>query len=323
MKKALITGITGQDGSYLAELLLSKEYDVHGMVRRTSTFNRERIDHLKKKVHLHYADLEDTSSICRIVKIIQPDEIYHLAAMSHVQISSDMPEYTFDTNAQGTTRLLEAVRLSETTPRIYNAATSELFGGCNEGELLTEESAFRPKSPYAISKLYGYWTMRHYRDAYGLKTWNGILFNHESPRRGENFITRKISLSIAKILSNKQKYLEVGNIEARRDWGYAPDYVKAMWMMLQTNNPDDYVIATGETHSVKEFIQKAFFFAGIENWKRYTKINRSYVRRVDVNCLCGDATKAFNMFGWKPKVKFESLVEIMVRSDMEKEGLVK
>lgn len=319
MKKAFLTGTTGQDGSYLSELLLNKGYEVHGMIRRTSAFNRERIDHIKNKnFHLYYGDLEDTSSLCHLMKDILPDEVYHLASMSHVQISNDIPEYTFDTNSVGTVRLLEAIRLADVNPCIYNAATSELFGGCKSGELLNEKSMMHPRSPYAISKLYSYWIMRYYRDAYGMKTWNGILFNHESPRRGENFITRKITLSIARILAGKQKYLEVGNMDAKRDWGYAPDYVNAMNLMLQSPRPDDYVIATGETHSVREFIEKSFDYAGITDWGRYVKISDAYKRPVDVGCLCGDPTKAFHMLGWKPSVDFDELIRIMMKADMEK-----
>jgi GDPmannose 4,6-dehydratase len=326
MKKALITGITGQDGSYLTEQLLGEdysllgeEYEVHGLLRRTSHFNRQNIDHIHdKRLHLYYCDLEDTSSLCHLMKKVQPDEVYHLAGMSHVKISNDIPEYTFDTNAIGTTRLLEAVRIADINPCIYNAATSELFGGSDS--MLNEESPFHPRSPYAISKLHSYWTMRYYRDAYGLKTWNGIMFNHESPRRSENFITRKITLSIAKILDGKQDYLEVGNIEARRDWGYAPDYTRAMTMMLHSGTPDDYVIATGETHSVKEFIVKACEYSGVD-YQKILKINPSYIRDVDVNCLIGDSTKARERLGWKPMVLFNELVRLMVNNDLEKVSL--
>jgi GDPmannose 4,6-dehydratase len=249
------------------------------------------------------------------MKDIRPDEVYHLASMSHVQISNDIPEYTFDTNAQGTVRLLEAVRLADLNPCIYNAATSELFGGSSG--LLNEESPMHPKSPYAISKLYSYWTMRYYRDAYGFYTWNGILFNHESPRRGENFITRKITLSLARILAGEQKHLEVGNLDARRDWGFAPDYVEAMWMMLQSCKPDDYVIATGKSYSVREFIEEACGIAGL-NPKKIVKVNPSYIRPLDVDCLCGDASKARRNLFWEPTVDFYGLVRIMMKADMEK-----
>lgn len=262
--------------------------------------------------------MEDTSSLCHLMKDIRPDEVYHLASMSHVQISNDIPEYTFDTNAQGTVRLLEAIRIADIYPRIYNAATSELFGGSSM--ILDEESPMHPRSPYAISKLYSYWTMRYYRDAYGMNTWNGILFNHESPRRGENFITRKITLSIARILSGKQKMLEVGNVAARRDWGYAPDYVEAMWRMLQSKQPDDYVIATGEAHSVNEFIVKACDVAGVDP-DMIVKVNKKYIRPLDVGCLRGDSSKAFKNLGWEPKVCFNELVAIMMRADIEKEGI--
>jgi GDPmannose 4,6-dehydratase len=318
MKKAFIDGTTGQDGSYLSELLLTKGYEVHGLIRRTSHFNRDNIDHIKNKdFHLYYGDLEDTSSLCHLMKDIRPDEVYHLASMSHVQISNDIPEYTFDTNAVGTVRLLEAIRLADINPCIYNAATSELFGGCKPGELLNEESKMHPRSPYAISKLYSYWMMRYYRDAYGMKTWNGILFNHESPRRGENFITRKITLSIARIFAGKQSFLEVGNMDARRDWGYAPDYVEAMYLMLQSKKPDDYVVATGETHSVREFIEKACMVVGVKP-ETIVKVNPSYIRPVDVGCLCGDASKIKRNIGWEPNVCFSELVDIMMKADMEK-----
>ncbi|CAK0756434.1 GDP-mannose 4,6-dehydratase [Gammaproteobacteria bacterium] len=305
-----------KDGSYLAELLLSKGYEVYGLIRRTSHFNRDNIDHIKSKdFHLYYGDLEDTSSLCHLMKDIRPDEVYHLASMSHVQISNDIPEYTFDTNAQGTVRLLEAIRLADINPCVYNAATSELFGGSNG--FLNEESVMHPKSPYAISKLYSYWMMRYYRDAYGLYTWNGILFNHESSRRGENFITRKITLSLARILAGKQSFLEVGNTEAKRDWGYAPDYVEAMWMMLQSSKPDDYVVATGETHSVQEFIDRACGLAGLDPGK-IVRVNPCYVRPMDVDCLCGDASKARRVLFWEPTVKFDELVRIMLKADMQR-----
>ena len=313
--RAFITGVSGQDGSYLSELLLSKGYEVHGLIRRTSTFNRERIDHIKdKNFHLYYGDLEDTSSLCHLMRDIRPDEVYHLASMSHVQVSNSIPEYTFDTNAQGTVRLLEAIRLADINPCVYNAATSELFGGSNR--LLNEESPMHPRSPYAISKLYSYWVMRYYRDAYGFYIWNGILFNHESPRRGENFITRKITLSLARILAGKQEYLEVGNTAAKRDWGYAPEYVEAMWMMLQSSKPDEYVVATGETHSVQEFIDEACGLAGLDS-RKVVRVNQSYVRPVDVDCLCGDTRKIQRVLGWRPRVCFNDLVRIMMKADME------
>jgi GDPmannose 4,6-dehydratase len=257
------------------------------------------------------------------MKKIQPDEVYHLASMSHVQISNDIPEYTFDTNAVGTVRLLEAIRIADLNPGVYNAATSELFGGCKPGEFLNEESSMHPCSPYAIAKLHSYWTMRYYREAYGMKTWNGILFNHESPRRGENFITRKITLSIARILSGKQKVLELGNLDARRDWGYAPDYCLAMWLMLQSGKPDDFVIATGQVHSVREFLEIACDYAGIKDYKTIIRINPGYLRPLDVQCLCGDSSKARKYLHWKMKVDFEKLVRIMVDADMKKEGLLR
>lgn len=318
MKKAFITGVSGQDGSYLSELLLNKGYEVHGLIRRLSTFNRERINHIyDNNFKLHYGDMGDTSNLCRLIKEIQPDEVYHLAAMSHVGVSFDIPEYSYDITGVGTLRLLEAIRISSLNPCIYNAGTSELFGGSDSGRLLNEESPFHPKSPYAISKLYSYWMMRLYRDAYGMRIWSGILFNHESPRRGEDFITRKITLSIARILSGKQQYLEVGNINAERDWGYAPDYVEAMWMMLQSRKPDDFVIATGEVHSVKEFIEKSCYIADL-SFDDVVRVNPLFLRPVDVSCLCGDASKAKRVLGWEPKVCFDDLIGIMMKADMER-----
>lgn len=318
-QKSLDSDYQPKDGSYLVELLLSKGYEVYGLIRRTSSFNRERLDHIiDNNFKLIYGDMVDTSSLLHIMKDVRPDEIYHLAGMSHVQVSQSIPEYTFDTNGEGATRLLEAVRLCDLNPCIYNAATSELFGGCRFGEKLNEESPFNPRSPYAISKLYTYWIMRHYREAYGLKTWNGILFNHESPRRGENFVTRKITLSIARIMAGKQKELVLGNTQARRDWGYAPDYVKGMWMMLQSKKPDDFVLATSEMHSVQEFLDRAMQYAG-------TKVpvitSRTYLRPTDVDALCGDYSKAKRVFGWEPKVRFNELVRIMMKADLKRVGL--
>lgn len=315
MKTALITGITGQDGSYLTELLLSKGYRVWGLVRRTSAFNRERLDHIHdQNLHLLYGDMNDTGSILHVLHDVCPDEIYHLAGQSHVQISSSIPEYTMDVNGQGAYRLLEAVRLSHIDPCIYNAATSELYGGCSGGEKLNEESVFHPRSPYAIGKLVAYWFMRHYRDAYGMKTWNGILFNHESPRRGENFVTRKITLSIARVLNGLQKEVVLGNTQAKRDWGYAPDYVEAMWLMLQSSKPDDFVVATGEMHSVQDFLSFAMVYAGRVVPVR---VSSDYKRSDDVVALCGDATKASVCLGWKPKVRFNDLVRIMMEADLK------
>lgn len=322
MKKAFITGTTGQDGSYLAELLLSKDYEVHGLVRRTSHFNRQNIDHIKdKRFKLYYGDMGDTGSLCHIIKKIQPDEVYHLASMSHVQISNDIPEDTYDTNGMGTVRLLEAIRLADINPCIYNAATSELFGGGHQNELLNEKSPMHPRSPYAIAKLEAYWFMNYYRDAYGMKTWNGILFNHESPRRSENFITRKIALNIARILAHKQDKIILGNINARRDWGYAPDYVNAMYLMLQSNKPDNYVIATGVSHSIQDFLETAFKYVNISNWEDYVTISDLYKRPVDVDCLCGDSSKAQKALGWKHTVGFDELVKIMMDADLKQEGI--
>lgn len=312
-KTVLITGITGQDGSYLAELLLSKKYEVHGLIRRTSHFNRQNIDHIADQLHLHYGDMTDTGSILHIVKEVQPEEIYHLAGQSHVQISSNIPDNTMDVNGQGAWRLLEAVRLSDLNPCIYNAATSELFGGtATTHESLDESSEFHPRSPYAISKLMAYWFMRHYRYAYGMRTWNGILFNHESPRRGENFVTRKITLSIARIMKGQQKELVLGNLDARRDWGYAPDYVEAMHLMLQSRLPDDFVVATGEMHSIQEFLDLAMLHGG----RVPVRVSDEYKRMDEVQYLCGDATKIRVNLGWRPKTSFVELVKIMMEADM-------
>ncbi len=344
MKKAFITGVTGQDGSYLAELLLSKGYEVHGLIRRASTFNRERIEHLHKYhedqdegLHLHYGDMTDTASLLHILKEIEPDEVYHLAAQSHVQVSFEVPVYSADADAIGTLRLLDGIRSANLIDKtkIYNASTSELFGSSPEKQ--NEETPFYPKSPYAAAKLYAHWISVNYREAYQMKIWNGILFNHESPRRGENFVTRKITISIAKILAGKQDKMYMGNMNAMRDWGYAPDYVEAMWMMLQQKKPDDFVIATGETHSVREFIEHAFKEIGISiewkgkgvtevgfdsNTKRvYVEVSPHYFRPAEVDFLRGDSSKARSVLGWKPKVCFEELVKIMVHADLQREGV--
>lgn len=344
MKKAFITGVTGQDGSYLAELLLSKGYEVHGLIRRASTFNRERIEHLhkyhedqNKGLLLHYGDMTDATSLLHILKEIQPDEVYHLAAQSHVQVSFEVPVYSADADALGTLRLLEGIRaanLLEKT-KIYNASTSELFGSSPEKQ--NEQTYFYARSPYAAAKLYAYWIAINYREAYNMKIWNGILFNHESPKRGENFVTRKITISIAKILAGKQDKMYMGNMDAMRDWGYAPDYVEAMWMMLQQETPDNYVIATGETHSVREFIEHAFKEVGISiEWKGsgvnevgidsktkrvFIEVSPRYFRPTDVDCLKGDSSKARDALGWIPKVGFKELVKIMVHADLKKEGV--
>ena len=314
MKTALVTGITGQDGSYLTELLLDKGYVVWGLVRRTSAFNRERLDHIcNPNLKYVYGDIIDMGSILHALKVVQPDEVYHLAAQSHVGISFDTVESTLDMNTLGTARLLEAVRLSDVSPRIYNAATSELFGGMNNGHRLSEKDLFHPRSTYAVSKLASYWMMCHYRETYGLPIWNGILFNHESPRRGENFVTRKITLSIAKIMMGLQKELVLGNMDACRDWGYAPDYVESMWLMLQSSKPDDFVVATGEMHSVREFFELAMTYAGEVVPVR---VDEYYRRPLDVDALCGDSSKARSVLGWCPKVGFPELVRIMMEADI-------
>jgi len=326
MKKAVITGITGQDGSYLAEFLLSKGYEVHGMVRRSSTFNRGRVDHLSPDVDshilqpffLHYGDLSDGSSLLDLVYSVKPDEIYHLAAQSHVRVSFDLPEYTGDVSALGTVRLLEAIRKSGVSARFYQASSSEMFGSAAPPQ--NEQTPFEPQSPYAISKVFSYWMVRNYRKGYGMFTSNGILFNHESPRRGENFVTRKITRALAAILSEKQKIVYLGNLEARRDWGYSPEYVESMWRILQQEHPDDYVIGTGEAHSVREFLEEAFGYLGLD-WQQYVKIDPRYFRPTEVNFLQADACKARRELDWEPKICFHDLVRIMVDADLELAGL--
>ncbi len=322
MKKALITGITGQDGSYLAEFLLSKGYDVYGIRRRSSQFNTGRIDHLyqdshEKNVRLHlvYGDLNDASSLNQIVKTVQPDEIYNLGAQSHVKISFEVPEYTAEVTAVGTTRLLEAVRESGIKTRFYQASSSEMYGGVLETPQ-TEKTPFNPRSPYAAAKVYSYWMTVNYREAYDLFACNGILFNHESPRRGEIFVTRKITMALARIKYGLQKKLYLGNINAKRDWGFAGDYVEAMWLMLQQPKPADYVIGTGETHSVKEFLQEAFGYAGLD-WKKFVEIDQRYFRPTEVDILLADCSKARKVLKWKPKVNFKQLVRMMVDADMD------
>jgi GDPmannose 4,6-dehydratase len=338
-KKAFITGITGQDGSYLAELLLDKDYEVHGMIRRASSFNRDRIEHLYRDPHgkhvrlfLHYGDLADSSNMNRILERVQPDEIYNLAAQSHVRVSFDVPEYTADVDAVGTLRLLDAIKAAGLSCRFYQASTSELFGRVRETPQ-TENTPFYPRSPYGVAKLYAYWIVVNYREAYNLHASNGILFNHESPRRGENFVTRKITLGAAAIKADRQACLFVGNLDAKRDWGYAPDFVRAMWLMLQQDVPGDYVIATGETHSVREFIEKACGALGMKvEWKgkgadetgvctktgkTIVRIDPKYFRPTEVDLLLGDPAKAKKALGWKPSVTFDQLVEIMVKADWE------
>ena len=343
MKKALITGITGQDGSYLAELLLDKGYEVHGIVRRHSTICTERIDHLfydeklKDRFFLHYGDLTDSCNLGALVTSIKPNEIYNLAAQSHVAVSFEVPEYTAETTAMGTIRLLDVIRQSGIDCKFYQASTSELFGGLPGTAPQNEETPFYPKSPYGVAKLYGYWITKHYREAYQMFACNGILFNHESPRRGETFVTRKITIAVAKIVAGKQDIISLGNLDAKRDWGYAGDYVEGMWRMLQQEKPDDYVLATNETHSVREFVEAAFAEVniGIE-WcgkgveeKGYCKktgtllvnINPRYFRPTEVEFLFGDASKAEKKLGWKRRVLFKDLVHMMVKADLKLYGL--
>jgi GDPmannose 4,6-dehydratase len=325
MKKAFITGITGQDGSYLAELLLSKGYEVHGLIRRSSTFSTSRIDHIYvdphepgAKLFLHYGDLSDGTQLTNLIYNISPDEIYHLGAQSHVRVSFDTAEYTGDIVALGTTRILEAIRQSGIKAKFYQASSSEMFGDSPPPQ--NEQTPLRPRSPYAVAKVYAFWMTRNYRDGYGLFATNGILFNHESPRRGETFVTRKITRSIANITAGKQKYLYLGNLEAKRDWGYAPEYVEAMWLMLQQEQPDDYVIGTGETHLVSEFLTEAFGYAGLD-WQEYVKTDPRYFRPLETEQLIADASKAKGKLGWKPRITFKELVRIMVDADMEVVGL--
>ena len=321
-KKALITGITGQDGSYLAELLLDKGYEVHGIIRRSSTFNTSRIDHLYEDPHvngvklfLHYGDLGDSSNLMRIVHEIDPDEVYNLAAQSHVRVSFDSPEFTGDVDALGTMRLLEAIRLTGVKTRFYQASTSELYGKVQEVPQ-KETTPFYPRSPYAVAKLYAYWAVRNYREAYGIFASNGILFNHESPRRGETFVTRKITRAVGRIKMGLQDKLYMGNINSLRDWGFAGDYVEGMWRIMQHDRPDEFVLATGEMHTVKEFLQEAFGLVGLD-WEKYVECDKRYLRPTEVDQLLGDASKAKRELGWEPKVKFHDLVKMMVDSDLE------
>jgi GDPmannose 4,6-dehydratase len=321
-KKALITGITGQDGSYLAELLLDKGYEVHGIIRRSSSFNTGRLDGIYQDRHeddvrltLHYGDLNDASSLNRIVEKVAPDEIYNLAAQSHVKVSFEVPEYTGEITGLGSLRLLEAIRETEVPARFYQASSSELYGKV-QAVPQDEKTPFYPRSPYAAAKLYAYWIVVNYREGYGLHASNGILFNHESPRRGETFVTRKITRAVAAIKAGTQDKLYLGNLDAKRDWGHAKDYVEAQWMILQQDEPDDYVIATGETHSVREFCEKAFGHVGL-NYEDYVEIDPRYYRPTEVDLLIGDATKAKNKLGWTPKVTFDELVTGMVDADVE------
>ena len=321
-KKALITGITGQDGSYLAELLLSKGYEVHGLIRRSSTFNTSRIDHLYEDPHvngvrmfLHYGDLGDSSNLMRIVHEIDPDEVYNLAAQSHVRVSFDSPEFTGDVDAIGTMRLLEAIRLTGVKTRFYQASTSELYGKVQEVPQ-RETTPFYPRSPYGVAKLYSFWAVKNYREAYGLHASNGILFNHESPRRGETFVTRKVTRAASRIKLGLQQELFMGNVNAQRDWGFAGDYVEGMWRMLQQDSPDDYVLATGEMHSVKEFLAESFGYVDLD-WEKYVKHDSRYERPSEVDQLLGDSTKARTVLGWEPKVTFKELVKMMVDADLK------
>jgi GDPmannose 4,6-dehydratase len=320
MANALISGISGQDGSYLAELLLEKGYEVHGIVRRSSSFNTDRIDHLYHDPHergvrlfTHHGDLADTVSLAKLLYQFQPDEIYHLGAQSHVRVSFDIPEYTFDVTGGGTLRLLEAMRESGVKSRFYQASSSEMFGSAPPPQ--SESTRFHPRSPYAVSKVAAYWAAVNYREAYGMYAANGILFNHESPRRGETFVTRKITRAIARIRAGLQEKLYLGNLDARRDWGYARDYVEAMWLMLQSDEPDDFVIATGESHSVREFLEAAFERVGLD-WEPHVEIDPRYFRPAEVDDLRGDASKAREVLGWEPKVRFDELVAIMVDADV-------
>jgi GDPmannose 4,6-dehydratase len=320
MKKALITGITGQDGSYLAELLLGMGYEVHGMIRRASTFNTHRITHLmdaesstSNRLKLYYSDLTDGSRLTTLMAAVRPDEVYHLGAQSHVRVSFDEPEYTGDVTGMGTTRLLEAVRLTAPEAKFYQASSSEMFGATPPPQ--NEDTIFYPRSPYGVAKLYSYWMSRNYREAYGLHISNGILFNHESPRRGETFVTRKITRAVARIANKEQEFLYLGNLDAIRDWGYAPEYVEAMWMMLQNDAPGDYVISTGTSTSVREFVQYSFEAAGLE-WDKFVRFDPRFERPTEVDSLIGDSSKAKDLFDWQAKVMPKQLAELMVNHDL-------
>jgi GDPmannose 4,6-dehydratase len=312
-RKAFITGITGQDGSYLAEILLEKGYEVYGMVRRSSTFNRSRIDHLQGQIELVYGDLGDSSVLNQLMRTIRPDEVYNLGAQSQVHISFDVPEYTADVVGTGVLRLLDAIREGDLRCRFYQASSSEMFGKAVEAPQ-TEGTPFHPRSPYGVAKVYGYWITRNYRESYGMHTTNGILFNHESPRRGENFVTRKITLSVGAILRGETNELHLGNLEAKRDWGFARDYMDGAWRMLQQEEPDDYVLATGETHSVRDCLDEAFGYAGLD-WHDHVVEDPRYVRPAEVDLLIGDASKAKEKLGWEPTVRFRELIRMMVDAD--------
>jgi GDPmannose 4,6-dehydratase len=316
MPKALITGITGQDGSYLAELLLAKGYEVHGIVRRASTMNRERIDHLHQgagRLQLHYGDLGDSANLARLLHDLRPDEIYNLGAQSHVRVSFDIPEYTADITGLGTIRILEAIREAGVRPKFYQASSSEMFGRVAEIPQ-RETTPFHPRSPYGVAKVFAYWATVNYRESYGLFACNGILFNHESPRRGENFVTRKITKAVAYIKAGLQKKLALGNLDAKRDWGFAKEYVEPMWLMLQQDQPDDFVIATGETHTVREFCEAAFAHVGLE-WQKHVEIDERFYRPAEVDILIGDPSKAKQILEWSPKTHFKELVKLMVDAD--------
>jgi GDPmannose 4,6-dehydratase len=315
-RKAFITGITGQDGSYLAEILLEKDYEVYGMVRRSSSFNTARIDHIFGDIELVFGDLSDGSVLNQLVRTIRPDEVYNLGAQSHVRVSFDVPEYTADTDAMGTLRLLDAIREEGVQARFYQASSSEMFGMAREVPQ-TEETPFYPRSPYGAAKVFSYWITRNYREAYGMYAVNGILFNHESPRRGPTFVTRKITRAVGAILRGEQNDLKLGNLEAKRDWGFAKDYMDGAWRMLQLDEPDDFVLATGETHSVEEFLTEAFGHAGLE-WRDYVKIDERYFRPSEVDVLKGDYSKAKAALGWEPTVRFKELVRMMVDADRER-----
>lgn len=325
VKNALITGITGQDGSYLAELLLKKGYEVHGIIRRASTFNTSRIDHIYVDPHdpaarlfLHYGDLSDSEQINGIIYNLKPDEIYHLGAQSHVRVSFDIPEYTGNATGLSTTRILEAIRRSGNGIKFYQASSSELYGASPPPQ--NENTPFKPRSPYACAKLYAYWMASNYREGYGIFASNGILFNHESPRRGETFVTRKVTRGISRILAKKEKYLYMGNLDAMRDWGYSPEYVECMWKILQHDRPDDFVIGTGESHSVREFVEKAFAYVGLD-WNDHVRIDPRYFRPTEVESLIADPSKSKKLLGWEPRIKFDDLVKIMMDADLRACGL--
>jgi len=321
MKKALITGVTGQDGSYLSEFLLAKGYEVHGLIRRSSSFNTQRVDHIYHDPHesgvrflLHYGDLSDSGSLINLIRTLEPDEIYHLGAQSHVKVSFEIPEYTADATAMGAIRILEAIRASGVRTRFYEAASSEMFGSAPPPQ--SERTPFHPRSPYGVAKVFAYWSTVNYREAYGMFASNGILFNHESVRRGETFVTRKITRAVARIKAGMQDRLFLGNLDAARDWGYAPEYVEAMWLMLQQDEPEDFVIATGESHTVREFVELAFGRVGLD-WGRYVETDPRYFRPAEVDALRGDPSRVREKLGWSASTSFEELVALMVDGDVE------